>query len=106
MKTTLNTLVGSAVLLGAIMLPIAVNASQPYGVNARLHNQARRVDAGVADHQLNLRQEYSLDARDSRIRTIEDRDRSRDDGSLTARQRTNLEHDLNRTSRTIYRERH
>jgi len=101
MKTTLVKLVVPALLAG-LLLPLAANAST---INGRLNNQQHRINAGARDHQLTRHEQYALDARDSRIRTIEDRDREFHDGHLTSAEHRNLERDLNRTSHSIYRDR-
>lgn len=105
MKISFAKFILPGLLFGGILLPLAANAGNLNSINGRLHNQQKRVGAGVKDHQLTRHEQYALDARDSRIRTTEDRDREFHDGHLTAREHRNLEHDLNRTSRAIYRDR-
>ena len=107
MKTTLVKFIVPAVLFGCTLLPLAANASTSHlnNVNWRLHHQQGRINAGSKDHQLTRHQQYALDARDNRIRGIEDRDREYHDGHLTKAEHRNLEHDLNRTSGAIHRER-
>ncbi len=75
-------------------------------VNQRLRNQNRRIHQGVKDGQLSRNQVDSLRSRDANIRSRELRDRARDDGHLTARERQNFNRSLNRNSRTIHRDRH
>ena len=106
MKTTIAKVIAPALLLGAVLTTAVAANAHPYApVNGRLENQQDRISAGVRDHQLTRREQYNLDARDSRIRTIEDRDRARDDGRLTRREHVNLERDLNHVSHSIYHDR-
>ena len=106
MKTTLVKFIVPAVLFGSILLPLAANASSHVNnVNWRLHHQQKRINTGSKDHQLTRHEQYALDARDNRIRGIEDLDREHHDGHLTTVEHRHLEHDLNRTSHVIHRER-
>lgn len=97
-----------ALTLLAIGVPSMASTSHPYRheVNGRLENQDDRVQNGLKNHDLNKEQAYHLDALDSRVRTQEDRDLSRNNGHLTTREYVGLNHELNRDSRDIYRAKH
>lgn len=105
MKTNITKTIVATLFLGAALLPLAANASDLSSVNWRLHHQQQRITAGARDHQLTRHEQYALDARDSRIRTTEDRDRETHDGRLTSVEHRRLERDLNHTSGSIYRQR-
>jgi len=107
MKTFLKFVV-PAVMLGVLIAPMAANAI-PNGqanVNARLHRQHARIEAGLHNHDLNRREAGRLQARDNSIHRQERWDRSRDHGRLTSNERRNLNGRLNRTSGAIYRRKH
>jgi hypothetical protein len=107
MKTFLKFVV-PAVMLGVLITPMAAMAI-PNGqanVNARLHRQHARIEAGVRNHDLNRREASRLQARDNSIHRQERFDRSRQNGRLTSYERRNLNRRLNHTSGAIYSRKH
>jgi len=107
MKITIKC-IAPALLLGALALP-ATAQTPPFhhheGINARLHNQQERIHQGVGSDQLTRREQYRLDARDSRIRTQEYRDRL-SGGKFTPAERRRIQRELNGSSRAIYHQKH
>ena len=102
-----------AALLGATLLPSAALAQDAtpmhhdhQGINARLRHQDARVDQGDASGQLTRRENRRLSHRDARIAGQESRDRYLHNGHLTRSERRHLNHELNHTSRAIYRQKH
>ena len=102
-----------AALLGATLLPAAVQAQtvsnmpmHHHGINARLGRQDARVDQGDSTGQLTRRENRRLSHRDARIAGQESRDRYLHNGHLTYRERRHLTGELNRTSHSIYRQKH
>jgi hypothetical protein len=82
----------------------AIGASAQ-GINARQARQQARIYRGIASGELTLPEARRLEAQEARIAAIEARDRRSGDG-LSAREHRQLERDLNRESRNIYRQKH
>src|SRR5262245_39037659 len=78
---------------------------RPHGVNAREHRQTGRIRDGVKDGEITRAELDRLRADEAAIRAEERVYRRSGDG-LNRRERQDLEHDLNRTSREIYRAKH
>ena len=74
------------------------------GVNARQHEQQRRIAEGVRSGQLSPAEARRLQREQRMIRAEERRYKA--DGVLTRAERADLQRDLNRSSRHIYHEKH
>ena len=79
---------------------------KPMTVNQRLENQQDRIQAGVKDDQLTKGETTHLKADDAAIHAEEKVDRSANGGTLTQGERQQLNRQLNRNSKQIYRARH
>jgi hypothetical protein len=75
-------------------------------INQRLENQHDRIQAGTKDDQLTKGERTHLRADDAAIRAQERVYRQANDGRLTKNERRQLNRELNRSSRQIYRARH
>ncbi len=75
-------------------------------INQRLENQHDRIQAGIKDDQLTKGEATHLKADDAAIHAEERVDRLANGGKLTRSERLQLNHQLNRNSRQIYRDRH
>lgn len=74
-------------------------------VDQRLQNQQNRIDAGVADGQINAKQEARDDARDDKVSQQLSADEAKNGGHITAAEDTHLNNELNRNSADIHRQR-
>ena len=74
-------------------------------INKRQDRQQARIFQGVKSGELTLRETQKLEAREGRIAALEAKDR-RTGGGLSAKERAQLERDLNEQSRDIYRQKH
>ncbi|WP_233171865.1 hypothetical protein [Dyella sp. ASV21] len=74
-------------------------------VNQRLQNQQNRVQAGVADGQLNAKQAARDEKQDSNIAARESRDEAQHGGHLTTQEQKNLNKSLNHDSKRIHKQR-
>ena len=92
----------SAVLI-ALPLAAAAGTRDP-GVNQRQHNQQQRIQQGVKSGELTRGETRRLETEQRHIRHEEARYKS--DGQLTRAERADLQHDLNRSSRHIYNQKH
>jgi hypothetical protein len=75
-------------------------------VNQRLENQHDRIQAGTKDDQLTKGERTRLRANDAAVRAQEKVYRQANDGKLTEGEKRQLNRELNRNSRQIYRARH
>jgi hypothetical protein len=75
-------------------------------VNQRLDNQQSRTQAGVADGQINARQEVRDEKHNASIARRASVDEARHHGHLTRREHKNLNRAENRSSRRIRKQRH
>jgi hypothetical protein len=122
MKTTLRVACLIAAL-AALMLPAAAqnapnaiqtppNAVQippnpkPPTVNQRLENQQDRIAQGIKSGQLTAGETANLETKEAAITNEVKADRQANGGKLTQAERTQVNHQLNRTSRQIYRDKH
>jgi len=118
MKTTLRFACLSAALL-ALMLPLAAqtapNAVQtnptppipkPPTINQRLENQQDRIGQGITSGQLTAGEAANLETKESAITKEVRADRQANGGKLTQAERVQVNHQLNRTSNQIYRDKH
>jgi len=106
----MGLVVSAALASGAVMAQAAPQVSDPghprvNEVNQRLDNQQNRIDKGVADGQINARQEARDDRHDSNIAQRESADQARDHGHLTKNEQRNLNKSENKNSHRIRRQR-
>lgn len=99
-----------AAVMGVVMLtpgPLAADGAKhhPRGVNQREHRQARRIKDGKQDGQLTKGELDKLKADEAAVRAEEKAYRQSGEG-LNKRERKDIEKDLNKTSREIYRAKH
>ena len=93
----------------ALVAPAVASAQtppdRPMGINARERRQAARIRDGVADRQLTRGELDKLRADEAAVRA-EERVYRRSGGGLNRAERRDLQRDLNRSSREIYRAKH
>ncbi len=75
-------------------------------VNQRLENQQTRIQNGVADGQINAKQEARDEKQDANIAQRESADEAKNGGHLTKNEQHNLNKSLNHDSRRIHKQRH
>src|SRR5262249_25362589 len=96
--------IGCAVLTSAAFAADAP-ARRHAGINAREHRQAARIRNGVKNGELTPAEKDKLKADEAAIRAEGRVDRKSGDG-LNRAERKDLEQDLDKTSREIYRAKH
>jgi hypothetical protein len=74
-------------------------------VNQRLDNQQNRIQAGVADGQLNAKQAAHDEKQDANIAQRESKDEAKNGGHLTKNEQKNLNKSLNQDSKRIHKQR-
>jgi hypothetical protein len=99
----------AAIVIGCAFLAAAAQAAQGprqgRGVNAREQRQAHLIREGVRSGELTPGERDKLRADQAAVRAEERVYRRSGDG-LNPRERRDLENDLNKTSREIYRAKH
>jgi uncharacterized membrane protein YebE (DUF533 family) len=70
----------------------------------RQENQDKRIDNGVANGTLTHKEAARMDKQQDRIENMEDRAKA--DGNVTKREHARLTHAQNKSSRSIYRQKH
>jgi len=103
----MKSLIVSILMAGmaSLWLSAMAHAGTPDpGIDARQHRQQARIAEGVRSGELTPAETRRLEREQRRIRREERRYMA--DGKLTAPERADLQHDLNRSSRHIYNEKH
>jgi len=109
MKRIVFTLLGLGLTasLASAQAPTTTPPDQEHrSVNQRLENQRDRIQAGKKDDQLTKREATHLRADAAAIHAQERVYRKANDGKLTKGERKQLNRELNKSSRQIYRARH
>jgi hypothetical protein len=117
MKTTLQIVCLSAALSALMASAVAQNSPtnavpgptpsiQKSTINQREENQQDRIAQGIKSGQLTAGETANLETKESAINNEVRADRRANGGKLTQAERTQVNHQLNRTSRQIYRDKH
>lgn len=104
MKTILYSALGVLALTFFITIDSAAQR-RPNGINQRQQNQRQRIAQGVGSGELTARETARLAREQVQIQRLENRFRASGDG-LSLRERVRLQHELNQSSRHIYRQKH
>jgi len=92
--------------VGLLAVTCTVGFCQDRNINQRRENQQDRIAQGVRSGQLTAGETSRLERRESSINREDRHMRAEDHGRLTRGDRAVLNHRLNRTSRSIYRDKH
>ena len=99
----------AAAVIGCAFLATAVYAKPPEhgrrGINAREHRQVQRIKQGVKSGEITKAEKNRLKADEAAIRA-EEKVYRKSGGGLSKAERKDLNKDLNKTSREIYRAKH
>lgn len=75
-------------------------------INQRLDDQGNRIDNGAASGQLNGNQTAHDSAADQHVSQEMSRDEAKDKGHITKKEQKKMNHQLNKNSKRIHRQRH
>ncbi|PYP85134.1 MAG: hypothetical protein DMF61_17720 [Blastocatellia bacterium AA13] len=100
MNRVTGFVLSAAVVVG---LGISASANTPH-INRREHSEQQRIRQGIQSGSLTRREAGRLEAEQGRIRV--DEARAKADGHVSYRERERLNHELDRASRGIYRQKH
>lgn len=117
MKTTLQIACLGAALATLVLPAFAQNvpptavppnatSGQPSTINQRQENQQDRIAQGVKSGQLTAGETANLETKEAAINHEVRADRNANGGKLTQAERNQVNHQLNHTSRQIYRDKH
>jgi hypothetical protein len=105
-RTVLATALGLALCASPALAAGAPGGKgKPMGINAREHRQTERIKDGVKNDELTQGERDKLRGDEAAIRAEERVFRNSGDG-LNNTEKKDLEKDLNKTSREIYRDKH
>ena len=104
-RTVLATLLMIGMSAPAFAAAPVVDPSHPHGINAREHRQSDRIKDGVKDGELTKGELDKLKGDEAAVRA-EERVFRQSGGGLNKSEYKDLEKDLNKTSREIYRLKH
>ena len=100
MRKIVSLLTAAVFVFGACTLSMAGSR----GINSREHREQQRINQGIRSGELTRREAGRLEAGLARIGVNERFARS--DGHISPSERARLERELNRESRSIYRQKH
>lgn len=104
-RTVLMTVLCLGLVAPVAYAQEASGSKTPKGINAREHRQTERIKDGVKDKELTRAELDKLRADEAAIRAEERVYRKSGDG-LSRAEKKDLEKDLNKTSKEIYRAKH
>ncbi|MGE5414261.1 MAG: hypothetical protein ACM3NW_08800 [Syntrophomonadaceae bacterium] len=100
-RTLLTTVAGGAVLALCAAAPVSAGT-----IHNRQERQQQRIAQGVASGQLTARETARLEGREAGLNHEIHAMRRTNGGTLTPSERALVEHQQNRLSRSIYRQKH
>src|SRR5215470_3793847 len=109
MKKIMITLLAPLALIANMLLPTATmaqqcNTTKTPGINYRQNNQEARIADGIRSGELTRAEAARLQQEHARIHFQKKQFKS--DGYVTREEREQLQHELNKSSRDIYRAKH
>lgn len=106
MKKQIITTVTTLLLAATFITPAWAAGSRVRQVNHRERNQQQRIANGLDSGKLNATETARIERREAQIKREERSDRAAHNGYLTRADQRDLNRDLNRTSRMIFRQKH
>ncbi|MGB7622499.1 MAG: hypothetical protein WBN92_09140 [Terriglobia bacterium] len=102
MKKLIGCLACCTIIFG-LAVPLLAGTRTP-GINHRQAHQQARISQGVRSGELTYREARRLESQEARIQA--DKLFAKSDGNVSPAERRQLNRELNRTSRNIYRQKH
>ena len=82
----------------------STNPAATPGIDKRQANQEKRIEQGVKSGELNKKEAARLEKRESKLQA--DKEKAQADGKVTKKERKQLNHEADRDSKAIYRQKH
>ena len=73
-------------------------------IDKRQANQEKRIEQGVKSGELTSKETANLEKREAKLQS--DKEKAQADGVVTKKERSKLQHEANRDSKAIYRQKH
>ena len=89
---------------GATWAQAPASTTATPGVDKRIENQQKRIDQGVASGQLTGKEAVRMQKREDHLKS--DVAAAKADGTVTPQERKKLQHEANRNSEAIYKNKH
>ncbi len=107
MKKSLLTILSAILLFSLTSIALAQDgnpANNTPNINKRQHNQQKRINQGVKSGELTRREAHR--ARTEQAAVQAEKKVAKADGVVTKRERRAIQHDQNRASKDIYKQKH
>ena len=95
---------GIAVLITLVFAGSAFAQTATPNIDKRQANQEKRIEQGVKSGELTTKEANRLEKRDAKLQS--DKEKAKADGVVTKQERAKLQHEANRDSKAIYRQKH
>ena len=95
---------GLAVAIAMVFTGSAFAQTATPNIDKRQANQERRIEQGVKSGELTKKEAAHLEKREAKLEA--DKQKAKADGVVTKKERAKLQHEANRDSKAIYRQKH
>ena len=95
---------GAAVAIAMIFAGSAYAQTATPNLDKRQANQEKRIEQGVKSGELTKKEAARLEKREAKLEA--DKQKAKADGVVTKQERAKLQHEANRDSKAIYRQKH
>lgn len=91
-------------LLAVTFVSVSTAQDKTRSLDRREKRQEKRIEQGVKSGELTDREAKRLEMREQKLKA--DEARAKSDGIVTPKERARLQHEANKTSRRIYKQKH
>jgi hypothetical protein len=95
---------GAAIAVALIFAGNAYAQTATPNIDKRQANQEKRIEQGVKSGELTKKEAARLEKREAKLQA--DKQKAQADGVVTKQERAKLQHEANRDSNAIYRQKH
>jgi hypothetical protein len=95
---------GIAALITLVFAGSAFAQTATPNIDKRQANQEKRIEQGVKSGELTTKEANRLEKREAKLQS--DKEKAKADGVVTKQERAKLQHEANRDSKAIYRQKH
>lgn len=95
---------GVAIAIAMVFAGGAFAQTATPNIDKRQANQEKRIEQGVKSGELTKNETARLEKREAKLQA--DKEKAKSDGVVTKKERAKLQHEANRDSKAIYRQKH
>ena len=95
---------GIAAVITLVFAGSAFAQTATPNIDKRQANQEKRIEQGVKSGELTTKEANRLEKREAKLQS--DKEKAKADGVVTKQERAKLQHEANRDSKAIYRQKH